>query len=53
MNDHIEKFQEKLIGHFENKAEEFNKRTKENPAIANITSELAGLYQDLAKVMRG
>jgi hypothetical protein len=53
MNDHIEKFQEKLIGHFETKAEEFNRRSKENPAIADITAELAGLYQDLAKIMRG
>jgi len=53
MNDHIQKFQEKLIGHFETKAEEFSKRSHENPAINNITAELAGLYQDLAKVMRG
>jgi hypothetical protein len=52
MNDHIEKFHERLIGLFETKAEEFNKRIEENPAIANITAEIAGLYRDLAKVMR-
>ncbi len=51
MNDYIQKFHEKLIGHFETKAEEFNKRSEENPAIAKVTSELAGLYQDLAKIM--
>jgi hypothetical protein len=53
MNEHIEKFNEKLIGHFETKAEEFTKRTEENPAIAHVTSQIAGLYLDLAKVMRG
>jgi hypothetical protein len=53
MNDYIQKFQDKLIGIFETKADEFNKRTEENPAIANVTAEIAGLYQDLARVMRG
>ncbi len=52
MNDYIEKFNQKLIGHFENKAEEFNKRSEDNPTIAKVTSEIAGLYMDLAKVMR-
>jgi len=48
----VAKFHEKLIGLFETKAEEFAKRSEDNPAIANVTSEIAGLYQDLAKVMR-
>ncbi|HEY9772562.1 MAG TPA: hypothetical protein V6C81_02000 [Planktothrix sp.] len=52
MNEHIQKFNEKLSGHFEIKAEEFNRRTEENPAIAQVTAEIAGLYRDLAKVMR-
>ncbi len=52
MNDYIQKFHEKLIGHFETKAEEFIKRSEENPAISSVASEIAGLYQDLAKVMR-
>lgn len=52
MNDYIEKFHQKLIGHFETKAAEFDKRTEDNPAIAKVTAEIAGLYLDLAKVMR-
>lgn len=52
MNDYIAKFHEKLIGHFESKAEEFTKRSTDNPAIATVATEIAGLYQDLAKVMR-
>jgi hypothetical protein len=52
MNDYIEKFHQKLIGHFETKAEEFAKRSEDNPAIASITIEIAELYLDLAKVMR-
>jgi hypothetical protein len=52
MNEHIEKFHENLIGLFETKAEEFHRRSEENPAIAQVTSEIAGLYRDLARVMR-
>ena len=53
MHDYIEKFHIKLIGLFESKAEEFTRRSEENPAIATVATEIALMYQDLAKVMRG
>ena len=52
MNDYVEKFHQKLIGLFETKAAEFTRRSEENPAIATVASEIAGLYKDLADVMK-
>lgn len=51
MNDHIEAFQSRLRKIFENKAEEFHRYAEENPATAPVTSQLEGLYNDLARVM--
>ncbi|MBK9145745.1 MAG: hypothetical protein IPM23_25005 [Candidatus Melainabacteria bacterium] len=53
MNDHIESFQSRLRKIFESKAEEFHRYSEENPNTAVVTSQLAGLYNDLAKVMTG
>lgn len=52
MNEHIQRFNEKLIGIFECKAAEFSKHSEEHPVTSSVTSELAGLYSDLAEVMR-
>jgi hypothetical protein len=52
MQDYVVRFNEKLIGLFERKAEEFDQRSDENPAVAKVASELAGLYKDLANLMK-
>jgi hypothetical protein len=52
-NEHVQKLQQRLIGHFETKREEFNKYSEENPKHASVANEIAGLYADLVKVMRG
>jgi hypothetical protein len=52
MNEHVNNFNQRLIGIFETKAEEFTKHSQENPATAKVTAEIAGLYADLVQVMR-
>jgi len=52
MNDHVKNFEQRLIGLFERKAEEFTRYSQEDPKTASVTSQLAGLYQDLVEVMR-
>jgi hypothetical protein len=52
MNTHIKLFEERLIGIFERKAEEFSKYAEERPDTAIVTAELANLYKDLAEAMR-
>jgi len=52
-NEHVQKLQQRLIGHFETKREEFNKYSEENPKHASVANEIAGLYADLVKIMRG
>lgn len=52
MNEHIENFNKRLIGIFEMKAEEFAKYAKENPVTGCIADQLAGLYADLAELMK-
>jgi len=53
MNDHIKAFQQRLTTLFERKAAEFAKYSKDEPKTAVVTRELAGLYTDLAQVMKG
>ncbi|HEY9681781.1 MAG TPA: hypothetical protein V6C97_13375 [Oculatellaceae cyanobacterium] len=50
--DHIQNFNTRLIGIFETKAEEFTKFSTENPATAPVAAQLAGLYSDLAALMK-
>jgi hypothetical protein len=52
MNEHIQKFNSKLIGIFETKSQEFTKYSEENPSTAIVASQLAGLYAELAEVMK-
>jgi hypothetical protein len=53
MNDHIKAFQQRLTTLFENKAAQFTQYSKDEPKTAAVTTQLAGLYADLVKVMRG
>jgi hypothetical protein len=50
--DHIQNFNTRLIGLFETKAEEFKQFSAENPATAPVANQLAGLYTDLATLMK-
>ena len=52
MNEHIQNFNKRLIGIFETKAEEFTKYSQENPGTAIVAAQLAGLYLDLAELMK-
>ncbi len=52
MNDHIQQFNTRLINIFETKAQEFTKYSEENPSTAIIAAQLAGLYADLAELMK-
>ncbi len=53
MNEHMEALQKRLTELFENKAAEFTKYSEDNPHNAPVTSQIAGMYEDLARVMRG
>lgn len=53
MNDYIHNFNSRLQGIFEIKAQEFTKYSEENPSTAVVASQLAGLYADLAALMKG
>ena len=52
MNEHAEALKARLTRLFESKAEEFNQYSEENPQTAIVTTQLAGLYQDLVQVMK-
>jgi hypothetical protein len=52
-NEHIEKLQTRLREIFETKAKEFSRYSEENPTTAPVTAQIAGMYEDLAKVMNG
>ncbi|MBX3134935.1 hypothetical protein KF707_01780 [Candidatus Obscuribacterales bacterium] len=51
-NEHIEALQKRLVNIFELKAAEFTKYSEENPHTSQITTQVAGMYEDLARVMR-
>jgi hypothetical protein len=50
--DYIQEFEQRLLGLFERKAEEFTRYAEEQPNTAIVTTQLAGLYKDLAEAMR-
>jgi hypothetical protein len=52
-NEHIEALQKRLANIFELKAAEFTKYSEENPHTSQITTQVAGMYEDLARVMKG
>ncbi len=52
MNEHIQEFQKRLLCIFESKAEEFTKYSQEDGNSAPVAAQLAGLYSDLAEVMK-
>lgn len=51
MNNYIQVFEEKLLSTFERKAQEFSRYAEEEPSTAMVTSQLAGLYQDLVRAL--
>ncbi len=52
MNEHVSKLNDKLRGIFETKAAEFNKYSQENPKTAAVTTQIAGMYEELAAVFK-
>jgi hypothetical protein len=52
MQPYVKSFEERLTVLFERKAEEFSRFAEESPQTAIVTSQLAGLYRDLAESMR-
>lgn len=52
MNDHINNFNQKLLGMFERKAEEFTRYSEEDNPSAAVAAQIAGLYTELADLMR-
>jgi hypothetical protein len=51
-NEHAKALDRRLLGLFESKALEFAKYSEENPQTAGITMIIAGLYKDLAAVVK-
>ena len=51
-NEHAKALDRRLLGLFETKALEFTKYSEEHPRTAPITMMIAGLYKDLAAVVR-
>lgn len=51
-NEHARALDARLLGLFETKIHEFTKFSEENPATAPITMMIAGLYKDLADIIR-
>ena len=47
----MEALQERLKEIFETKAAEFNRYSEENPNTAVVTNQIAGMYEDLVRVM--
>lgn len=52
MNEHAEALKARLTQIFETKAEEFSRYSEDNPQTAIVTTQLAGLYEDLVQVMQ-
>ncbi len=52
MNEHVNKLNDKLRGIFETKAAEFNKYSQDNPKTAAVTTQIAGMYEELAEVFK-
>jgi hypothetical protein len=53
MNEqHVQAFQQRLIGLFESKAQEFAKYSQEDGTSAPVAAQLAGLYAELVEVMK-
>jgi hypothetical protein len=50
--EHGKALDRRLLGLFESKALEFAKYSEENPHTAAITMMIAGLYKDLAAVVK-
>ena len=51
MNNYIRVFEERLLTTFQRKALEFSRYAEEEPSTAIVTSQLAGLYQDLVEAL--
>jgi hypothetical protein len=47
MSNYIQAFEERLLTLFQRKAAEFTRYAEDEPRTALITTQLAGLYQDL------
>jgi hypothetical protein len=52
MNKQIQEFNQRLICLFESKAEEFIKYSEENGTTAPVAAQIAGMYTELAEVMK-
>ncbi|MBC7996515.1 MAG: hypothetical protein IAF58_01130 [Leptolyngbya sp.] len=52
MNDHILNFNQRLLGVFEKKAEEFTRYSQEESASAIVAAQIAGLYSELADLVK-
>jgi hypothetical protein len=51
-NEHARALDTRLLGIFEHKILEFTKFSEENPGTASITMMIAGLYRDLAEIVK-
>jgi hypothetical protein len=51
-NQHAKALDYRLLSIFESKAEEFARYSEENPHTAMITLLIAGLYKDLAAIVK-
>ena len=51
MTNYIQSFEDRLRVLFQKKAAEFSKYAEEEPSTACVTTQLAGLYQDLFEAM--
>jgi hypothetical protein len=52
MDKQIQEFNQRLISIFESKAEEFNKYSEEEGNNAPVAAQIAGMYSELAQVMK-
>jgi len=50
--EYVQQFQQRLIGLFESKAQEFTKYSEEDVSTAVVAAQLAGLYNELVQVMK-
>ncbi len=51
-NEYAQALDTRLLGIFEHKILEFTKFSEENPNTAAITMLIAGLYRDLANIVK-
>ena len=51
-NEHAKALDQRLQGLFEKKVAEFTRFSEDNPKTAAITMLLAGLYEELAMIVR-